>query len=374
MPFKKQVIVGALFSLIAFKCALGSGLVCCFPQSIRYEAKGAKFILVGRLSNAKNEESGGPSTDLTITKTLKDDPCLAGKLVVQISRYFQLQPDQSPTYIVFGEPFRDRLDIYRGIPATPEVVAYVEGILAINENDSAKLLKFLIDHWNDDSKTIAEDVRLELSLFKNKTLAAAAWQIPPEPLRKHLKDPFLPFDVRTDVAAVLLGCRKDKCDVEILRAVLEQRIDRNLPVTQPLLLGYILVNPADGWAYLSKTIHDPTSTFATKCAALKVVEEIYRDKLAPINERDLNDAYSDLLQLPDFPDFVIDSLRRSRNWSQTDKIVALSEKPENDQALVRRSLVRYGIQCPNPATKVLLEKIEAKHPGIVADIKECLAY
>src|SRR5438445_4275757 len=89
----------------ALPCSLCGGLR---PRpTLRQDAASAKLVLYGKMTNAKLDAASdtGGTTDLQIEKTLKSDPWLGEKKVVQLPRYVRIDP-KNDQYLIICDIFK----------------------------------------------------------------------------------------------------------------------------------------------------------------------------------------------------------------------------------------------------------------------------
>ena len=242
--------------------------------------------------------------------------------------------------------------------------------MKIGEDEKSKLLRYLVDHWQTDEVELVRDINTELSGFELETLKREAKSLPADKLKDRLQDD----DVRLGVAAVLLGYQGDKSVVPVLRSRLTKRpppkID--LSVTTNLQVGYVLVSPSEGWNHLNKIVNDSASDFHDRLAALKSISMIYHNKLASIAEDDVLKAMSALIGQADVADLAIDNLRKASCWRLTDAILALQGKKGFDQPLIRRSMLRYCLVCPDEKAKAFVDQTRKANPELVSEVDTLL--
>src|SRR5262245_50988350 len=77
--------------------------------TLRAEADRSKFVLVGRMENAR-ESPDGDSTDFVVTQVLKADPAVKVGDVIRLPRFVNI-PKESPDYLVFGDITKGKPDI-----------------------------------------------------------------------------------------------------------------------------------------------------------------------------------------------------------------------------------------------------------------------
>src|SRR5262249_22982946 len=141
-----------------------------------------------------------------IKTVLKSDPILAGKTTVEVPRYVPISdPNNPPKYILFCDVYKDKIDVYRGVPVNSEAAAgYVKGLLALEGKPRADLLRYGFDYLEHADKELAADAYLEFAKATDAEIGQVAPKLAPAKLRGWLKDARTPPE-RLGLYAFLLG-------------------------------------------------------------------------------------------------------------------------------------------------------------------------
>src|SRR5262249_31996628 len=122
------------------------------------------------------------------------------------------------------------------------------------------LLSYFFRYLDHADSEIAEDALLELTKVEYRHIPAWAKDLPADKVACWLEQPQLPT-AQVRLYAVLLGnCGKDR-HAALLRRLLEQareqvESDSGGPGIDALLLGYTMLRPQEGWAYLRGILQD----------------------------------------------------------------------------------------------------------------------
>jgi len=372
-----KCILAMVLSAVLFQFEPTTGFYCpgSNPASLRQEAKdkNCKFVVVGRLENAINDPDS-PSTDLVIDRILKNDPYLNGTKAIRIPKNIPKEDGKlPPCYLLFGDFDRGKIHPYRGKPVSAAFLRYFNGVLDVDDKDTSKLLNYIIDQWDEKDKCIIDEILIELAHIDWNSLQRTASSIPSEKLRKRLSDQDAAIDTRLVTAAVLLGYQGQKNDLPLFRSQIA-RSSKNTDAIKAILFGAILVSPQEGWVDLKKMIGNTELPFYSQFACLRVLELIHQQRIAQIPEGDWLEAVARIVNDKDMSDLAIETLRKIKCWKLTDQVVALERRSEFVSPMIRRSMLRYCMQCPDASGKVYVEEMRKAKPDVVEDVEESLKY
>ncbi|MGL5097432.1 MAG: hypothetical protein ACRDD1_17730, partial [Planctomycetia bacterium] len=178
---------------------------------------------------------------------------------------------------------------------------------------------------------------------------------------------------RIGLYGFLVGACGRKSDAPALRAIIESPVDRPLTGLDGLMGGYCLLEPTIGPTYVLDVLTDPKQPFNTRYAALRTVRFLLTD-LPSVDRKQLFDRMAAGLQINDMSDLVMDELRKNKQWGSLDAILALYDKQGFELQVVRRAILRFALQCPEPKAKAFMEKAKAANPQLVADVEEILKF
>ena len=122
------------------------------------------------------------------------------------------------------------------------------------------------------------------------------------------------------------------------------------------MIGYVLLDPKEGWEFLQKKVNDPMQEFVVRYTGLRACSYLLALKPAVIAEKDLLHTYTSLLDQADMTDLAIDNLRKQQCWKLTERILAYHGKKSHDLPYIRRSILRYALHCPDPAAVRFIEQ------------------
>jgi hypothetical protein len=166
-----------------------------------------------------------------------------------------------------------------------------------------------------------------------------------------------------------LGACGDAGDVETLRALLKNPAPRLFRAYEGILAGYIMLQPRDGWAFTHDTLKDAASPFVLRYAALRTMRFFYNANEQQ-NAKIVLDGAALAIAHADVADVAINDLMRWKRWEHTKLIVGCYDKVSHKSPIVKNSLVRYALACPQPEAKALVERVRRQDPELIRYLEE----
>lgn len=353
-------------------CSLCGGVMS--RGTLRQEAASAKLVLFGTLSNPRlNAGNGtGAGTDLLIEHVIKPHAIVAGRKVVTLPRWVPVDLKDPPKFLVFCDVFNGALDPYQGGPVkTAAVVEYLKGAMALEKADKAQQLTYFARFLDDADTNVAADAFLEFAKSDDRDVARFARQLDAARLRKLLADPQTPGE-RLSLFAFMLGACGTAADGDFLARLLRQPDERVQAAYGGVLAGYIMLRPTDGWKLAYAILGDSKRKFSERASVQSTLRFFHgaRQEARPEILRGM------ALVLPqgDMADLAIEDLRQWQWWDLTAEVLSQFGKKSHASPLVRRSMVRYALTCPQPEAKQFIGKLRSSEPDLVKDVEESLAF
>jgi hypothetical protein len=347
-------------------CPFGTGP----GPTLREEAVACKFVVYGTLANPKRTDAGG-TTDFIVSRVLKSDPAIAGKDVLTIPRYIDI-PDltKSQFFLVFGDVDQGKVDLYRGEMVGPAVAEYLAGALAIDAKDRVRLLKYCAKFLNHHESVVATEAFNEFNKAPDADVRVAARGIDTDKLHRLLRSPDLLAN-RIGLYSLLLAHAGNRSDTVLLRELLDGD-GASTSSADLLMAAFTLLDPQAGWAYTCETIRDPRNEFLLRYAGLRAVRYFQNTRPDVISVSDRLKALSLALRHADMADLAVEDLRRSRCWKLTGDVLALPDREGFDQPIIRRSVLKYALECPDKAAAKHVADVRMANPKLLADVRTLL--
>lgn len=374
------ILIGALAippALACSACNLGAN-----AQTLRQDVGQAKLVLFGSLSEPAlnpNDPAGvNGTTKFTIDKVIKNDPFLANTKVVTLPRYVPVDAKNPPKFLIFCDVFKgkdekERLDPYRGIPVkSPEIVAYLQGALAIDAKDRSRMLLYYFDYLEHRDQTIAEDAYLELAKASDQELMQIAGKFSAEKLRGWVQSEQTQGG-RLSLYGFLLGmCGSDK-DAAVLENMLRNPSQRALSALDGLIWGYIELRPREGWSMVQEGLKDAKKPFTQRFALLRTLRFFHGYKPQE-SRKEIISGLAVALDQGDIADLAAEDLRRWQIWDLTAEVLSQYGKKSHDAPIVKRSIIRYALSCPRPEAARFVTELRNRDAGLVKDVEESLQF
>lgn len=342
--------------------------------TLREDAAVCQFLLYGTLANPKEGagQSGG-TTDLVITRVLKDHPAVKGQRIIRLERYIPVpDPKNPPTLLAFGDVTAGRPDFYRGVAASPALVNYVAGAMNLEPKDRVRILRHFADFLEDPDRDIAADAFAEFLKSQDADIRAAGRTITPDRVRKWLRAEKTAPD-RLRLYAFLLAQSGTRKDAALLRGLLDRWVkEKEPPQLDGVFTAYTLLDRTEGWAYTCGILKDPKVSFMGRYAALRAARYFHISQPAALPEKDRLKAVSLAMGHPDMADLPVMYLRQWRCWKLTDEVLALTGRNGFDDPITRRQVALYALQCPDERATRFAADLRKSDPDWVRELEEII--
>lgn len=356
--------------------------ICCPPgagvKPLRKDLAQAALVVYGTLANPRldNNDLSGGKTDLIIEKVLKAHPLLGNRKVLELPRFVPVDPKNPTKLIAFFATYKDRSNIDRleFLPSlevqSPRLLKYIQELLDLDPKDSTKALLYFFERLDDPDALVAADAYVEFALAGDREVAAVAGKLSAEKLRRWIKDPKTPA-LRLGLYAFLLAAGGAEEDAALLRSLIVNLRPENNNGLQGFLAGYIQLRPREGWDLACSLVKDENRPFMDRYAILRTARFYHVWKPEEARKQVLR-VLKIALQEGDLADVPIEDLRQWKVWDLTGDVLALYGKKSHDAPILRRTIVRYALCCPDPAAARFVARVEQKDPETVKDVRQSL--
>jgi hypothetical protein len=343
--------------------------------TLRYEVAQAKLVLYGTLANARLNPgtTAGGSTDLKIEYVLKDDPFLAGRKVITLPRFVPFDAKNPPKFLVFCDIFQGKLGPYRGTPArSAAIVEYIRGASKLDPKDRAEALLYFFQYLENPDADIARDAFVEFAKASDEEVGKVAHRFSPAKIGIWLEDPNTKAE-RLTLYSFMLGASGSDAEAAVLERMLKNPTERTVASLGGILAGYIQLRPAEGWNFCHALLRDAKRPFLERFGALGTLRFFHGWK-PDDSRRDVLRGLSYLVEQGDIADLAVEDLRRWQYWDLTDKVLAQWGKKSHDAPIMKRTLVRYGLSCPQSEAKRFIEQIRKQDGDMVREVEDSLQF
>jgi hypothetical protein len=347
-------------------------------QTLTKEMELASLVLFGTIADSKGglDYSDG-STEFAVEKVIKKhdilDKDFKGKSTVTLARFIPKDKELKFKYVVFCDVFKGKIDPLRFIPVKPESdpSKYLEGAIRIKDKSPPERLKFFFQYLDHAEPEISGDAYKEFAYADYKDYHDMAKDLPADKVAGWIKDENTPT-FRLGLYASLLGHCGTAMHAGVLRKVLDDPNRRLAAGVDGILAGYVMLAKKDGWDYLRAMLQDGKKEFGTRYAALRAARFFYDFRPDVVAKKDVIDAVALLLDEPEIADLAIEDLRKWQVWSLADRILALKDKKSHDIPIIKRSILRYALQCPTDAAKAFVAERRKQDADSVQSAEELL--
>jgi hypothetical protein len=329
-------------------------------------------VVIGTLTNPRLVGDAG-YTDLTIEHVVKNDPAIAKLKTITLNRWHPVDAKKPPRLLVFFDIYEGKFDPFRGVTLRgTEARDYLRGALELDDRDRVASLLYYFKYLDSADADVAGDAFLEFAKATDQEIGAVGPKLDSAKLRKLLTDPKTPAE-RVGVFAFLLGACGTKNDAETLSSMLNKSDDRTATALSGILGGLIELRPDAGWKKVLELIDDPKRAYQDKLAALGTVrffqvykpEEYHKPILA---------AMTTVVSHGDMADMAIEDLRRWKWWDLTNHVLSQYGKQSHAAPLVKNSILRYAISCPDADAAAFMKAVRASEPAAVKEVEESLEF
>jgi hypothetical protein len=373
-------MVRILATLLAALVTATPALACTFcdgnlraKQTLRMHFAQAKAVLHGQLKNPRfDPKTDEGFTDLRIASVLKDDPARAGRTVIVLKTYLPVVGNTPPDYLVFCNVANGSLEPTYGVPATATIVAYLKDAAKLDDTDPAAKLAFFFKHLDSPDATVAADAFHEFARAADTEILKAAKSIDPAKIRKLITDANIPPE-RLGVYSFLLGISGGPDDAAFLARMLSESppTERATAAFGGLLVGYILLEPKEGWSFAATVLADSKRPYSVRLSAIGTVRFL-QSNYPSKRKAEVLKCCAALLPHGDLADQAIEDLRRWEYWDLTSDVLAQFIKPTHSAPIVRRAIVRYALSAPGDEPKRFVAAIRQSDPKLVKSVEEML--
>jgi hypothetical protein len=347
-------------------------------QTLTADAAQASMILFGRLTNARLDpkDFNAGATDLVIEKVVKPHEILAGRKQVTLPRYIPQEKENQYKYLVFCDVFKGAVDPYRGEAVKPDsrIADYLQGALAVKDKDQAARLRYFFDYLDDTDLVVANDAYTEYGYADYKDFRPVAEKLPADKVAGWLNDPNTPPS-RFGLYGSMLGHCGGQEHAKLLRSLLDDPQRQFASGIDGMIAGYVLLQPKEGWKYLTDILQDAKKDFLLRYAALRAARFFhdFRQDVVPV--KDVVAAVCLLLDQKDIADLAVEDLRKWSRWEVAERVLELYGRESHNVPIIRRSVIKFALTCPPaecPPAAAFVKERRKENASLVDDLEELL--
>lgn len=348
-------------------------------KTLTGEVRDATMVLYGKLTKA---DATADTSEFTIDTVVKapEKAELAAKVgkgkTITLRGYHPPDPNNATCYLVFCDEFKNGIDPYYGIAVSKDsdIAKYLKAALELRDEKQPKRLRFFFDYLDNKDSEISNDAYKEFAKADYADYQEMAKSLPADKIKGWLTDETGKVQAyRFGLYASLLGhCGKPE-DAEVLKKMLDNK-DKLLGAgVDGIMASYTMLKPKEGWEFIATNMRDPSKHFMIRYNALKAVRFFWTYRPDLVKKKDMIEAVTSLTEQEDLADMAIEDLRRWKCWDLADRILALRTHKVYETPIVRRSILRYALDCKdNAACVAFVNEMRKKDPEMVRDTEELL--
>ena len=331
----------------------------------------AEIVVIATMRNAVAPNNNLPDgqTELVLGDVVKPHDAIKDRKFIVTQRHIV----SNDTYLVAIDVFKGNLDPYLGTPldAKGAIVKYVRGGLQLKDKTPIGRLRYNLDFLGDECKEVSDSARMEFNRAPYADIRKLAETLKPEPLAKVVASD-LPAGQRAPFAVLLAHCG-NKEHGKLIRKMIDHK---EMPGDQrrelsSLYFAYILLEPGDGWDLVCERCIRKSALFVDRYTAFTALRQAGAERKDLINAQKLESALVKILGIQDMCDFAIEDLRKHKMWDSCDDVLRLFDR-KDATPIIRRSILRYALQCPSPRAMAFVNEHRNRDSEWVADVKEQL--
>jgi hypothetical protein len=338
----------------------------------------AQFVLFGHFTNAKITNNGldQGESDFEIERVLKSHETIKGKTKLTLPRYIT---DSKTKFIIFCDVYKGKIDPYKGMPVVndSEMVRYLSGVLEHKAKSQPERLRYAFDFLNSPETEVAMDAYREFAKADYKDYKDIAKKLPAETIAGWLQDPKTP-PFRYGLYASLLGHCGNEKHATLLREMIDDPEKRKGSGLHGLMASYVMLKPKEGWAMLTETVQSKDKPFLVRYSGLQTMRFIWENRTDLLDKDEaaaknmIVKGVAGVLQVTDMADFAVEDLRKWQRWEFADQIIGLYGQKNYNTPIIRKSILRYALQCPNPSAKMFVAAQTKRDAEWVSETRELL--
>jgi hypothetical protein len=343
-------------------------------KTLRETIDDSDAVILARPICSYKAADGSDRTEFIIEHVVKHHPSLknARMLTIPVS-VRDVDPKSARQMLIFGAMANNAMNFYRGDDATPALAAYVKSLPMNFAPLRTVSLRHSFEYLDSFDSAVRNDAQKVLRTATTAELRALAQLVSKDALRLGLRDG------RVDSQAAwlygyLLGLCGSRGDAELLLARFQFECRHCPSTSEQLLVGYAMLDPKSASATALDMASNAIRPFLSRYAILRAMRFLRQTHPRVISEDGLAVVLRPMLEQEDMADLVIETFRAWNHWKQTEVILGLFDKKELSQPIIKRSILRYALTCPESSAKEFVAKQRKRDAAWVAENEEILKF
>ncbi|MBT7919061.1 MAG: hypothetical protein HN617_16100 [Planctomycetaceae bacterium] len=241
--------------------------------------------------------------------------------------------------------------------------AYIEELPNL-PTDAVKRLVYFQKYLEHKEEALARDAYDEFAKTPYDVIRALKSNMNHDQLVTWVSDENIPAS-RRRLYLTLLGICGTQADLPMLETLLKSGERRKKAGLDALIGCYLTLRGEEGMPLIEDLfIKNKKSEYADTYAAIMALR-FHGTESDVIPRKRILEAMRYMLERPQLADLVIPDLARWEDWSQVDRLVKLFKDADEQTSWVRVPVVNYLRQCPLPAAKEQIKKLEKIDPAAI---------
>jgi hypothetical protein len=338
----------------------------------------AQIVLFGHFENAKLSSTGLDQgiSDFVIERVYKDHDMIKGKKKIPLNHYVK---DSKLKFMVFCDIYKGKIDAYKGTQLVndSEMIRYVEGIMKNKEKSQPERLLYAFDFLNSPESEVSLDAYREFARADYRDYKDIAKKLPADTIAGWLKDPKTSSS-RYGLYASLLGHCGNAEHAKLLMSMISDPEKRKSSGLHGLMASYAMLEPEKGWTFLKDLVEDKKQPFLVRYSGLQTIRFLYESRPDVVAKdeaaakKEIINGVLGVLNVSDMADFAVEDLRKWKRWECCDRVIGLFGQKNYTAPVIRKSILRYALQCPTDAATRFVKEQQARDAEWVNDTRELL--
>ncbi|HZZ82554.1 MAG TPA: hypothetical protein VFE62_28910 [Gemmataceae bacterium] len=371
-----------VFALVAFPFAAVSMQACPFcdgekgpTMTLQFEE--AAMVIYGHFENPRTTgDFGGGESDLVFEAVLKPHDAIKGLKKITLPKHIA---DSKLKFVVFCDVYKGKIDAYKGtqVSDASEMRRDIDDILKNQDKSQPERLRVAFDYLNSPEIEVAMDAYREFARAPYSDYQNMAKTLPADKIAGWLQDPKTPA-YRYGLYASLLGHCGNEKHAAILFEMINDPEKRKVSGLHGLMAAYTMLEPKKGWSFLTELVQDKEKPFLVRYSGLQTMRFLWDNRLDLISKDEkiakttVVKGVANVLAVSDMADFAVEDLRKWQRWDHCDQVLDIFGKKGFTTPIIRKSILRYALQCPSPRAVAFVKAQEALEREWVQETRELL--
>lgn len=246
---------------------------------------------------------------------------------------------------------------------TDSAAKYIKQIPSLPKS-GAERLKFFMGHLESQDEMLARDAYDEFARAPYDAVRDLSPQMDHAQLIAWIRNPDIPAS-RRRLYLTMLGTCGDKRDLPMLAEMLRSDDRKVKGGLDAMIACYLTLAGPEGMPLIEDLfLKNKEAEYADTYSAIMALR-FHGTESDIVPRKRIVEGMRHMLDRSDLADLVIVDLARWEDWEVMPRLVKLFKEADDKSSWVRVPVVRFLMQCPEPAAKKHLQELEAIDPGAI---------